>query len=122
VAIEYLTALGMDCVWDHERELAAYALARLGEIPGLIIHGPVDAEARGGAISISLGEIHPHDVAAILDEHGVAVRAGHHCNQPLMRSLGLVATTRASFYLYNTEADVDRLVEALHAAHRVFAI
>ena len=122
VAVEYLTALGMDRVWDHERELAAYALTRLGEIPELIIHGPADAQARGGAISFTLGEIHPHDVAAILDEHGVAVRAGHHCNQPLMRSLGLVATTRASFYLYNTEADVDRLVEALHAAHRVFAI
>jgi len=122
VAIEYLTQLGMDRVREHERELVAYALERLTEVPGLTIFGPHDPALRGGVVSFVLGDIHPHDVAAILDEENVAVRAGHHCTQPLMRALGVVATTRASFYVYNTPADVDRLVAALHRANRVFGL
>ena len=122
VAVEYLSALGMERVRAHERELTAYALARLTEVPGLTIHGPAAPEARSGAISFTLGDIHPHDVAAILDGEHVAVRAGHHCCQPLMRALGLVATTRASFYVYTTRSDVDRLVAALHEANRIFGL
>jgi cysteine desulfurase/selenocysteine lyase len=121
-AVEYLSALGMDRVRDHERELTAYALDRLAEVPGLVAYGPADPEQRSGAISFTLGEVHPHDVAAILDGENVAVRAGHHCCQPLMRELGLVATTRASFYLYNAEEDVDRLVAALGKANAIFAV
>jgi len=120
VAIEYLTTLGMDRVHAHERDLTTYALGRLAEIPGLTIHGPTDPAHRGGVVSFTLGDIHPHDVAAILDGENVAVRAGHHCTQPLMRALDLLATTRASFYLYTTEPDVDRLIAALHHANAVF--
>ena len=122
VAVEYLSHLGMDAVRAHERELVEYALAKLGEVPDLTIHGPLNAEQRGGVVAFSLGDIHPHDVAAILDGENVAVRAGHHCTQPLMAALGVVATTRASFYVYNTPDDVDRLVEALHRARQVFAL
>jgi cysteine desulfurase/selenocysteine lyase len=121
VAIEYLEQLGMDRVWAHEHEIAAYALDRLREVPGLQIFGPQDPVHRSGVISFALGDIHPHDVAQILDEHNVAVRAGHHCTQPLMKALGVVATTRASFYVYNTADDVDRLVEALHDVNRILA-
>ena len=121
-AIEYLSALGMDAVRAHERDLLAYALPRLAEISGMTLLGPSDPVHQSGVVSFTLGDIHPHDVAAILDAEGVAVRAGHHCTQPLLRHLGLVATTRASFYVYNTEADVDRLVSALHAANRVFGL
>jgi cysteine desulfurase/selenocysteine lyase len=122
VAVEYLTALGMDRVIAHEREVVEYALDHLCEVPGLTIYGPTDPAHRGGVVSFTLGDIHPHDVAAILDGENVAVRAGHHCNQPLVRSLGLVATTRASFYVYNTPDDVDRLVAALHKANKVFGL
>ena len=119
-AVEYLSAIGMERVRQHERDLTAYALGRLGEVPHLTIYGPLDADARGGVISFTLGDIHPHDVAAILDGENVAVRAGHHCCQPLMRTLDLVATTRASFYLYNDEGDVDLLVAGLHKANMIF--
>lgn len=122
VAVEYLTALGMDRVREHERELTAYALERLREVPAITIYGPQDPELRGGVISFTLGDVHPHDVAAILDSDNVAVRAGHHCNQPLMHHLGVVATTRASFYVYNTLEDVDRLVAGLHAVNRIFGL
>ncbi|HEU5434551.1 MAG TPA: aminotransferase class V-fold PLP-dependent enzyme, partial [Thermomicrobiales bacterium] len=98
----------------------AFALGRLGEIKELTILGPLDAERRGGVISFDLAGIHPHDVAAILDSHNVAVRAGHHCCQPLMRKFGLAATTRASFYLYNDVDEVDRLVEGIFDAKRIF--
>lgn len=120
VAMDYLDDLGMDRIWAHEHELADHALGRLAEIPELTVHGPGPGEGRGGAISFTLGDIHPHDVAAILDEDNVAVRAGHHCTQPLMAALGLVATTRASFYLYNDHDDVDRLVTSLRRAVDVF--
>ena len=120
VAIDYLTNLGMDRVLAHEQAIVAYALARLTEIPGITIYGPRDPAHRSGVISFTLDDIHPHDVASILDGENVAVRAGHHCAQPLMASLGVVATTRASFYVYNTEDDVDRLVAALWVADRIF--
>jgi cysteine desulfurase/selenocysteine lyase len=120
VAVEYLTNLGMDRVRAHEVELIAYALERMAEVPAIRLFGPTDPAVRSGVVSFTLGDIHPHDVAAILDEENVAVRAGHHCTQPLMRALGVVATTRASFYVYNTPDDVDRLVAALHRANRVF--
>ena len=120
VAIEYLTNLGMDRVLAHEQAVVGYALERLTEIPGITIYGPSDPAHRSGVVSFTLDDIHPHDVASILDEENVAVRAGHHCAQPLMASLGVVATTRASFYVYNTEDDVDRLVAALWVADRIF--
>jgi cysteine desulfurase/selenocysteine lyase len=119
-AIDYLTALGMDRVLAHEQAVVGYALDRLSEIPGITLYGPEDPSRRSGVVSFTLEAIHPHDVASILDAENVAVRAGHHCAQPLMASLGVVATTRASFYVYNTEADVDRLVAALWVADRTF--
>jgi cysteine desulfurase/selenocysteine lyase len=119
VAVEYLQGLGMERVRAHEREVVAYALERLHEVDDVTIYGPASAEERSGVVSFTVGDIHPHDVAAILDEGNVAVRAGHHCTQPLMRSLGVVATTRASFYVYNTFADVDRLVAGLHRVNQV---
>lgn len=121
-AVDYLTAVGLDRVRTHELELLEYALGRLEEIPKLTTFGPKDLSQRSGVISFTLGDIHPHDVAAILDGENVAVRAGHHCCQPLMQELGVVATTRASFYLYNTTDDVDQLVAALHKATKIFAI
>jgi cysteine desulfurase / selenocysteine lyase len=119
-AIEYLTTLGMDRVLAHEQEVVGYALERLVEVPGITIYGPEEPAQRSGVVSFNLADIHPHDVSAILDEENVAVRAGHHCTQPLMELLGVVGTTRASFYVYNTTQDVDRLVEGLHKAYRIF--
>ena len=119
-AVEYLDGIGMDAVAAHEHELLDYALAQLGELPELTVYGPRALEERSGVISFTLADIHPHDLATILDTQGVAIRAGHHCAQPLMRRLGVGATARASFYVYNTHTDVDRLVEALHHARRVF--
>jgi cysteine desulfurase/selenocysteine lyase len=121
-AVEYLSGLGMARVRDHERELIAYALERLAEVPNLTILGPTDPALRSGLVSFTLGDIHSHDVAAILDGENIAVRAGHHCNQPLMRALGVVATTRASFYVYNTSVDVDRLVVGLHKTNEIFGL
>ncbi len=120
VAMDYLTGLGLDRVWAHEQQLAAYALERMRDIPELTVYGPQDMTNRSGVISFTLGEIHPHDVAAILDEDNVAVRAGHHCTQPLMHALGVTATTRASFYVYNDHDDVDRLIASLRRTLDVF--
>ncbi|HWV34350.1 MAG TPA: cysteine desulfurase [Thermomicrobiales bacterium] len=120
VAIDYLNALGLDNVWAHEHALIVDAMAKMGEIPGVTLLGPAPGDDRAGVLSFTVDGIHPHDVAAILDEHNVAIRAGHHCTQPLMQALGLVATTRASFYVYNTPDDVDRLVEGVRAAQKVF--
>jgi len=106
----------------HERELTAYALPRLAEVPGLRIFGPESTEDREGIISFELEGVHPHDVSEILDRHGVAVRAGHHCAQILMRRLGVAATTRASFAVYNTTDEVDTLIDALHDARRIFRL
>ena len=120
VAAEYLTDLGMDRIWQHEQELVSYALDRIHEVPGLMVYGPQTTVDRSGVISFAFADIHPHDVAAILDEDNVAVRAGHHCTQPLMAALDVVATTRASFYVYNDNEDVDRLIESLHRVVNVF--
>lgn len=118
-AIDYLTALGMDAVRAHEREIVAYALERLAQVPGITLYGPT-GEDRAGVVSFTLDDIHPHDIASILDSEGVAIRAGHHCAQPLMDRLGVVATARASFYVYNSEEDVDRLADALQTVRRIF--
>ncbi|MEO9254648.1 MAG: cysteine desulfurase [Tepidiformaceae bacterium] len=120
-ALDYLAELGMENVRAHEKHITAYAMSALEAVDGLSIHGPHDVEKRGGAISFSLRDVHPHDVSTIVDGHGVAIRAGHHCAQLLMRRLGVPATNRASFYIYNTEKEVDVLVEALQHANRVFS-
>ncbi len=119
-AIRYLQAIGLDKIRDHERALTTYALDQLKAIPGLTIYGPQDAAQRGGVIAFTLNGVHPHDLATVLDTQQVAVRAGHHCAQPLMQRLGVVATARASFYLYNGQADVDRLVAAVNEAKEFF--
>ncbi len=119
-AIDYLEGIGLEAIAAHEHELTAYALGRLGELPGLTLYGP-PLERRAGIISFNLEGIHPHDVAQILDAEGVCVRAGHHCNQPLMHKLGVAATSRASFYLYSLPEEVDRLVTGIKRAQKVFA-
>lgn len=121
-AIRYLQGVGLDKIRAHEQALTAYALAQLTAIPGLTIYGPPDARQRGGVIAFTLKGVHPHDLATVLDTQQVAVRAGHHCAQPLMARLGVVATARASFYLYNGQADVDRLVAAVNEAKEFFQI
>jgi len=119
-AVDFLEGLGMDAIWQHGQEVIAYALDRLAEVPGVRVYGP-EAERRGGVASFSLDCAHPHDVAQILDDMGIAVRAGHHCAMPLHEKLGLPATTRASFYLYNTVAEVDRLIEGLYRVRHIFS-
>lgn len=118
-AVDYLSELGMDDVAAHEKELITYALDRLDEIEGLNLFGP-EVEKKGGVASFTMEGIHPHDVAQILDHHGIAVRAGHHCAQPLHDKFGISATARASFYLYNTLDDIDRLVEGLYQVKDIF--
>jgi cysteine desulfurase / selenocysteine lyase len=120
-AVELLEGLGMETVRAHERDLVAYATERLGEIDGLDIHGPGDPDRRGALLSFAMDGIHPHDVADILGRDGVCVRAGHHCAQPLMKRLGITASTRASFAVHNTREDVDRLVAGLHRVGEIFA-
>ncbi|WP_127593334.1 cysteine desulfurase [Paenibacillus lautus] len=110
-AIDFLEEIGMDAIEQHETQLAAYAMNRISEIEGISIYGP--RERKVGLVTFNLGDVHPHDVATVLDAQGIAIRAGHHCCQPLMRWLKVSSTARASFYLYNTEEDVDRLVSAL---------
>ena len=112
-AVDYLNRLGMPHVRRHEIELTTYAFNRLSQVEGVRIYGPPDPTARGGAVAFTLGDIHPHDVAAVLDGEGIAVRAGHHCAMPLHDKLGLTATTRASFYIYNSPEEVDRLAAGL---------
>ena len=112
-AIDYLEAIGMDAIEHHEQDLIAYVFPKLQAIEGLKIYGSQDLAKRSGVISFNLGDLHPHDLATALDYEGVAVRAGHHCAQPLIQYLGVPATARASFYLYNTKEDCDKLVEAL---------
>jgi len=121
-AVEYLSALGMERVRAHERELTAYMLERLAEVPGLRVVGPPEAERRGGLASFTLEGIHPHDVAELADRGGVCIRAGHHCAQPLMRCLGVGATARASVGVYNERSDVDALIDALLAGREVFGL
>jgi cysteine desulfurase/selenocysteine lyase len=121
-AIDYLESIGMDVILKHDRELTAIALERLGDVPGIEIQGPKDLNDRGGVISMTMDGVHAHDLATILDEHGVAVRSGHHCAKPLMGRLGVGATTRASFYVYNEEADIDALIGGLRKAGELFGV
>ncbi len=115
IAIDYISEAGLDAIDEHERELVAYAMERLAELPYVTVYGP-PADRRAGILSFNIDGVHPHDVAQILDFEGVAVRAGHHCTQPLVRRLGVAATTRASFYLYSLPEEVDRMVEGLRKA------
>lgn len=119
-AIDYLNEIGMESIHHYEQELVAYVLPKLQEIGGVTIYGPQDHEQHTGVIAFNLDGIHPHDVATALDMEGVAVRAGHHCAQPLMNYLNLPATARASFYFYNTKEDADRLIEAIQATKEFF--
>jgi len=121
-ALRWLDGVGMDAVLEHERRVAAYALERLPEVPGLRLFGPPAGPERIGPVSFELEGVHAHDVSEILDRHGVAVRAGHHCAQPLMDRLGIAATARASFGVYTTSEEIDRLVEGLHDARKVFGL
>jgi cysteine desulfurase/selenocysteine lyase len=124
VAIDYLNGIGMEWVREHERAIMRYAFERLEALQsrGLEIYGPKDVDRVADVISFNLGDIHPHDLASLLDTEGVCVRAGHHCTMPLMEKMGWPATARASFYIYNTEEDVDALVDALHKAAQVFKL
>jgi cysteine desulfurase/selenocysteine lyase len=119
-AIDYVTEIGFDAIAAHEHELTAYALERLSEIDGVTLYGP-PAERRAGIVSFNIENIHPHDVAQVLDMDGVAIRAGHHCCQPLMTKLGVAATNRASFYVYTIQEEVDRLVDGVKRAKQLFA-
>ena len=119
-AVDYLSGIGMHVIAAHEQQLIAYALERLEEVPGLRVYGPAAAR-RGGVAAFSFGDVHPHDVAQLLDRSGIAVRAGHHCAMPLHERYDLPATTRASFYLYNVPEEVDRLVEALYQVKKLFS-
>jgi cysteine desulfurase/selenocysteine lyase len=119
-AVDYLSAIGMDKIAAHEPAITAYALERLSAIPGLRLIGPPTAEDRGAALSFVLGDIHPHDVGQVLDELGIAVRVGHHCARPVCLRYGIPATTRASFYLYSTPAEVDLLAEGLEHVRDFF--
>jgi cysteine desulfurase / selenocysteine lyase len=119
-AIDYLNGIGFDAIERHEHELAAYALDRLAELPWVTSYGP-PADRRAGIVSFNVDGVHPHDVAQVLDFEAVAIRAGHHCCQPLMRKLGVAATNRASFYLYTIPEEIDRLVEGLHKVKKAFA-
>lgn len=121
-AIDYLEKIGMTEVRRHEIEITQYALDRLAEVPDVTIVGPRDVAARGGTVSFELGDVHPHDVATILDQEGVAIRAGHHCAKPLMRYLDVPATARASFYVYTTRKDIDQLIVGLHLARKLFGL
>ena len=120
VALDYLEAVGMDEIRRHERDLTAYALDRLIDVPGVTLYGPLDPDLRGGVVSFGLDGVHPHDIGQVLDSHGVAIRAGHHCAQPVMRKLDVAATARASFYLYNTRQEVDVLEAAVRETSDFF--
>jgi cysteine desulfurase/selenocysteine lyase len=118
-AIDYLSEIGMPAIAAHEQQVIAYALERLEEIPGVSVFGPT-AEQKGGVASFTLQGVHPHDISQILDMDGIAIRAGHHCAMPLHEKFNLPATARASFYLYNTEQEVDRLVDGIYKVKTIF--
>jgi cysteine desulfurase/selenocysteine lyase len=120
-ALDYLSEIGMQSIFDHEIKLTEYLIAGLLQIPEISIVGPLKTEARGGSVSFTVGQIHPHDLGQYLDSQGVAVRTGHHCAWPLTRKLGVPATTRASLYLYNDESDCDALFSAINGAQKYFA-
>jgi cysteine desulfurase / selenocysteine lyase len=121
VAIEYLERLGMDTVMAHEREITGYALERLRDVPGLHVLGP-GLDERGGVISFTMDGMHPHDVAQVLDQEGVCVRAGHHCTKPLHRKLGMTASVRASFYVYTIKEEIDILAAGLLKTRELFRV
>ena len=121
-AVEYLRGLGMERVREHERALTAYMLDSLARVPGLHVVGPPEPDSRGALASFTMDGIHPHDIAEIVAREGVCIRAGHHCAQPLMRCLGVSATARASVGVYNDQADVDALIDALIAGREVFGL
>jgi cysteine desulfurase/selenocysteine lyase len=121
-AINYLNELGMDNVAKHEHDLTSYALEKFLQLDKVEVIGPKNNIDRGSVISFTIDGIHPHDVGQVLDQYGVAVRTGHHCAWPLMRKLGLVGTTRASFYVYNDEADIDTLIESILEAQKYFKV
>jgi cysteine desulfurase/selenocysteine lyase len=121
-AADFLTEVGHDALWSHEQELARYGLDRLGRVDGLRMFGPSNALQRVAVFSFTLEGVHPHDIGTVLDAENIAVRAGHHCTQPLMRRLGVPATTRASLYLYNSADEIDRLADGLEEAKRLFRV
>lgn len=121
-AIDYLNNLGMDRVRDHEIELTKYAIDRVSGVKGVTLYGPTNTRDRGGVVSFNIGDIHPHDLATIMNDHGVAIRSGHHCAQVLMERLDVAATSRASFYIYNTKEEIDIFIGALEEARRLFKI
>jgi len=120
-AIDFLQEVGLDNIIEHEHKLAAYAMEKMSSIDGLTIYGPQDAKNRAGVITFNIEDVHPHDVATVLDAEGIAVRAGHHCAQPLMKWLNVSATARASFYLYNSEDEIDKLVEGISKTKEYFS-
>jgi cysteine desulfurase / selenocysteine lyase len=117
-AMDYLDAVGRDAIFAHDQELAEYTYARLGELPGIRLFGP--RTNRGGLVAFALGDVHAHDLVTLADQKGIALRGGHHCTQPLMKKLGVTSTARASFYFYNTKAEVDRLIEVLAGIQKFF--
>ncbi len=121
-AIDYLNNLGMDKVREHEMELTWYAIDRISRVKGVTLYGPRNMNDRGGVVSFNIGDIHPHDLATIMNDHGVAIRSGHHCAQVLMERLDVAATSRASFYIYNTKQEIDTFIGALEEARRLFKI
>jgi cysteine desulfurase/selenocysteine lyase len=121
-AIDYLEKLGMERVREHEIDITKYALDKVAQVKGVTIYGPMNVKDRGGVVSFNIGDIHPHDLATIMNDHGVAIRSGHHCAQVLMERLDVAATSRASFYIYNTKEEVDTFIEALSEARRLFKI
>ncbi|MGY3312134.1 cysteine desulfurase/selenocysteine lyase [Peribacillus simplex] len=120
-AIDFLEEIGLDNIERHEHKLAAYAMEKMSAVEGLTIYGPKDSEKRAGVVTFNINDVHPHDVATVLDADGIAVRAGHHCAQPLMKWLDVSSTARASFYLYNTEEDIDKLVSGLVKTKEYFS-
>jgi cysteine desulfurase/selenocysteine lyase len=119
-ACDYLDAIGMDRIRAHELELMEYAMHRMRDVRGVTLFGPEDLRQRSGVVSFTLEGVHPHDIATILDQNGVCVRAGHHCAQPLMRRMNVPATARASFYVYSTRDDVDALVKGVERVNEIF--
>lgn len=121
-AVDYLAKIGLDRIRQHEKDLVEYTLARLDEMGKIKIYGPRDPELRGGVVAFNIEGMHPHDLASILDREGICIRAGHHCAQPLLERLGVKATARASFYIYNTEEEVDALVDGINKARKIFEL
>ena len=121
-AIDYLQEIGMEKIREHEMEITSYALEKLAEVPGIKVYGTDQMQWRGGVISFNFSDVHPHDVAQIMDSEGIAIRSGHHCAQVLMEKLDVAATSRASFYIYNTKEDVDSLIAALYKVAKVFKL